>query len=171
MARPKKTSAVLETVEDARVAARKLLLVTIEREKFQGACEMAITGIRKQYEKPICDATEKEKDLHEQLRQFMLTQKPADGKKSIDLVYTTIGLRKSPASLKLLNKAWTWAAVLVKLREKFGAKYLRTKDPEVDKDLVKAHIAEEDLAEFGLKLDDDNEEFFCNLNREKLGEA
>jgi CHASE2 domain-containing sensor protein len=55
----------------------------------------------------------------------------------------------------LKNRAWTWGTVLILLREKFGDRFLRAKAPEIDKDLVKAEIDEDDLGDFGLKLEQD----------------
>ena len=50
------------------------------------------------------------------------------------------------------------------LREKFGDRFLRTRDPEVDKDLVKAELPAAELGVYGLKLDQD-ETFYAEPAR------
>jgi hypothetical protein len=57
------------------------------------------------------------------------------------------------------------------VREAFGDRYLhKPKDPEVDKDLVKAEIAEGDLGKYGLKLDQD-ETFYAEPERARAAEV
>lgn len=165
MARPRKTSAVLADLAECRAAMHRLLLATIKREGLVGARDLAAAAIVKGYEKAIAAEEEKEKDLAEQLRQYLLVH-PPEGKKSIDLEYGVIGTRTSPAALKPLNKAWKWATILVALKEKFGARFLHTPEPTVDKEAVKKEIAEDELKQYGLKLESE-EEFYIDLNRSK----
>src|SRR5581483_12979 len=92
-----------------------------------------------------------------------------DGRRSLQLYWGVIGRRLSPPSLRLLNKSWTWSAVMARLRDRFGARYLRVKEPEVDKEAVKSEIAPERLKEFGLRLESE-EQFFAEPNRDRASE-
>lgn len=165
MARPRNTSAVLANLAECREAMRRLLLATIERERLEGERDRSIAKIVKGSEKEIAAEGEKEKDLTEQLRRYLLLH-PPDGKKSIDLEYGVMGTRTSPAALQPLNKAWKWATILAALKEKFGARFLHMPDPTVDKEAVKKEIADADLKQYGLKLESE-EEFYIDLNRSK----
>lgn len=163
MARPRKTSAVLANLADCRDAMHRLLTATIKREELEGARDLAAASIVKGCEKAIAAEAATEKDLAEQLRQYLLVH-PPEGKKSIDLHYGVMGTRTSPAALKPLNKAWKWGTILVALREKFGVRFLHTPEATVDKETVKKEIPEGELRQYGLKLESE-EEFYIDLNR------
>lgn len=170
MGRPRKASAVLRTSEECNDAMRRLGLAQIEREKWQGALDLAISEAKKKYEARIAAAEAQAKDLEMQLQQWYLghvEEYERDGRRSVALLYGVMGRRTSPPALKLLNKSWTWAAVLAKLRDKFGGKFLRLREPEVDKDQVKQELAPERLREFGLRLEQE-EVFYAEPDRTKL---
>lgn len=169
MGRPKKTTATLGSMAECTDAMRLLLLVTTDLEKQQATRDAAMAGVCKSYEKAIGGLLEQKADIELQLRQYYmghLAEVEHEGRKSVELAYGTMGRRLGQPTLKLLNKAWTWAAALVALANKFGNKYLRLRDPEIDKDAVKAGIPEGELAFYGLKLDQD-ENFFIDLKRPK----
>ena len=169
MARPNKATATLESMADCTDVMRRLLLVTTDLEKQQATRDAAMAGVSKSYEKAISGLIEQQGDLELQLQQYYmshLAEVEHGGKKSIELTYGTMGRRLGSKALKLLNKSWTWPAALVALANKFGNKYLRLRDPEIDKDAVKAGIPEDELAVYGLKLEQ-GEDFFIDLKRPK----
>ncbi len=169
MARPKTPTKTLESIAECTAAMRELLNATLEQERLETDRDQAASAVMKSYEARIGRAAETRSDIEQQLQQYYLThlkEVEKDGKKSISLTYGEMGRRLTPAALKLLNRAWTWAAVLAKLQERFKMKFVRVADPEVDKEKVKAEIAEADLAEFGLKLQQD-EKFFVEVTRPK----
>jgi phage host-nuclease inhibitor protein Gam len=155
MARPKKATNELGNLEDCNAAMYRLLLSTLNREKLVAARDLQVAAAQKLFEHDIDADTGNIADLTAQLQQYYVTHIDAceqDGRKSVQLTYGVMGTRLSPPALKLLNKSWTWAAVLAKLREVMGDRFLRQRDPEVDKDAVKQEIPEERLKDYGLKL-------------------
>ncbi|MEN6601642.1 MAG: host-nuclease inhibitor Gam family protein [Bryobacteraceae bacterium] len=167
MARPKKTSAELITLGECTAAMRELLNVTFDLERAEADRDQAAAAAMKPFESRINRGIERKADLEQQLQNYYmahLAELEKDGKKSIGLIYGVIGRRLTPSSLRLLNRAWTWAASLVRLREKFGDRFIRMADPEIDKEKVKSEIPEEQLGEFGLKLHQD-EKFFIEVTR------
>jgi phage host-nuclease inhibitor protein Gam len=173
VARPKKASAELASIDDCNEALHELLLITLKLEGLTADRDRERAAVDARFEGLIDTATARKKDLDMQLQQYYmahLDQVEKDGKRSLGLYWGVIGRRMSPPALKLLNKSWTWRTVLIKLREKFGDRFIRTKDPEVDKDLVKAELDDARLRECGLKLDQD-EAFFAEPDRAKKAEA
>jgi hypothetical protein len=87
-----------------------------------------------------------------------------DSKKSLQLKHGVIGRRLSPPALRLLNKSWTWSAVLTKLQSLLPDQFVRHKDPEIDKDKIKSEMGAGTLKEYGLKLEQD-ESFYAEIQR------
>jgi phage host-nuclease inhibitor protein Gam len=167
MARPKKASAVLESIEECTAAMRKLAVATADREVLIGELDRAVAALKKGSETRLAALEEKREDLELQLRNYYmshLAEVERDGKRSVELLYGAMGRRWSPPALKLLNKSWTWAAVRESVRVKWGMAFLRCADPDVDKDKVKDEIPEEQLSECGMKLHRE-ETFYVDLAR------
>lgn len=167
MARPRKATGTLESLQQCTEALRTMLVATTEIERLQAERDASMARLFKTYERDLARQVEIKSDLELQLQQYYMThlkEIEKDGKKSIELTYGVMGRRLAPAALKLLNKAWTWTAALVSLRERFGDRYLRKRDPEIDKDLVKAEIPEADLANYGLQIKQE-ENFYIELQR------
>jgi phage host-nuclease inhibitor protein Gam len=168
MARPKKTTAELNDVQDANAAMRRLLMYTVELEKQQGAMDLARAAATKEFE-PSMDALKvRIADLELQLQNYYLVHKPAD-RKSIELAYGVIGTRTGNPTLKPLNRSWTWDAIAIKLREAFGKKFFHeAKPPAPDKDKIKEQLDADQLKAMGMKIER-NEDFYAELDRTKLG--
>ncbi len=168
MARPRKTSVVLRSVQECEDTMRRLKEATVERERLEAERDKRVADLVASYTKDITDQKDVEADLTLQLQNYYLAhtnELETDGRKSYKLTHGVMGRRLGKAALRLLNKAWTWAAVITKLREKHGMKYIRTADPEVDKEAVKkAKLSAEALKECGLKIEQD-EEFYVEIDR------
>lgn len=88
----------------------------------------------------------------------------AEGKRSIELAFGKLGMRKGNPTLKTL-KGWKWDDVLAEVKAVFAKKpdmleaLVNTKE-SVNKDGVKAALQESDLAKLGLKLKQDDEFWF-----------
>lgn len=172
MARPKKPSGELGSVEECNAAMQRVLLLTLQLEGLRADRDQAIAQMSAKYEPSIDKALAEKQDIEAQLQQYYmahLREVEKDGKRSLALYWGTIGRRATPPALRLLNKSWTWRTVLVKLREKYGSRFLRMREPEPDKDLVKAELDTDALRECGLKLDQD-EVFFCEPDRQRAPE-
>jgi phage host-nuclease inhibitor protein Gam len=167
MARPKKPNLELRSLDECNEALRELLLATTNLESLQASRDTKVAEVTASYEGPINWAIGRRDDLTTALQHYYMTHLAdieRDGRKSLQLANGVIGRRLSPPALKLRNKSWTWRVVLVKLQAKFGTKYLRKRDPEVDKDAVKAEMSAEDLESCGLKVEQD-ETFFAEPAR------
>lgn len=167
MGRPRKTSATLGSIQECTEAMRKLLVTTLDLERETAARDRAVAGVMKAHEKRLQTLADREADLRLQLQNYYLThlaELETDSKKSVQLQYGVMGRRRGNPSLRLLNRSWTWSAVLVKLREAFSQKFLRLRDPEVDKDKVKTELPADQLREYGLKLHQE-EAFYVELFR------
>ena len=167
MGRPKRASVELGTIADCQAAMGGLLAAVTDLETLTAERDMAVAAASKKFESPMDDAKMRRDDLSAALKTYYMAhveELEKDGRRSVQLANGVMGRRMSPAKLMLVNRSWTWAAVLVRLREKFGSRFLRLRDPEIDKDLVKAELAIEELRALGLKLEQD-ETFYAEPAR------
>ena len=158
MGRPKKAGRELKSLEECTAAMGELLVAQTDLEAATANRDREVAVVQKRYEGDMDDARARAGEALAALQAYYyghLSEVEKDGVKHCQLANGVMGRRDSPAKLALKNRAWTWGSVLVLLREKFGDRYLRVKAPEIDKDLVKAEIAEEDLGEMGMKLEQD----------------
>ena len=154
MARPRKVSRTLESLEECNEVMRKLLIAQVDLERTTAERDGAIAAIMQLHEKRIQSLKVKSADLELQLKNYYMTHLKGvekNGQRSIQLANGVMGRRKGNPALALLNRSWTWHAVLVQLREEYGDAYIKLADPVVDKDKVKTDLSDEDLEEVGLK--------------------
>jgi phage host-nuclease inhibitor protein Gam len=170
LARPKKATVILGSIEECGEVMKRLLLATLTRERLENTQEQQRALVMQSFDSPIANAIEEEKELTAQLQQYYVThlaEVEADGKRrSVQLAYGTMGRRWTPPALKPRNKSFTWAAIKALLRALNNSDrfFLPPKEPEINKELVKKDLSEEALAKCGLKLEQD-EEFFIELDR------
>lgn len=167
MARPKKATLELSSVDDCTAAMARLLIAETELEKLVAVRDQKVAAASAEFEGDIDRYKSQKAELVTALQTYYMAHLPemeSDGKKHFDLPNGVIGRRMAPPKLALLNRSWTWASVLVRLREMFGTKFLRMRDPEVDKDLVKARLDEDQLRDVGLRLEQD-ETFYAEPAR------
>jgi len=167
MGRPKKSSVELGSIEECTAAMDNLLTATLQLESMIADRDLAVAQASATYEAGIDKARASVNGLTADLKAYYynhLTELEKDGKKSVQLASGVMGRRDNPEKLALKNKSWTWGAVLVLLRERFGDRFLRTLEPEINKDLVKAEMTPETLAECGMKKEQD-EKFYAEPAR------
>lgn len=173
MARPRKGSAELTTSEDANLALRALLEAQVELEKLQGALDLARAEATARFEKRIDEWKAKAGDLEVQLQNwYMANAKELEkgGKRSVQLHYGVIGRRLGAPALKVLNRAWTWTSILVRLKSLYGDRFLhKPPEPKIDRDLIKKELTADELAECGLKVEQE-ENFYAEPDRARLAE-
>lgn len=98
----------------------------------------------------------------------------AEGKRSVDLTFGRIGMRKGNPTLALA-KGWKWEKVLAAIKERWAREkdlllsIVNTKE-SVNKDGVKSRLDEEQMALVGLRLKQDDE-FFVEPFAEKARAA
>lgn len=170
MARPKKASATLESIEDANRALHALLIAEVELEKQQGAMDLERAAATTKYEKKIDEQRAAIADLTQQLQTWYMAHHKdleTDGLKSVKLAYGVIGRRIGNPTLKPLNRSWTWGAIGVKLRSIYNARFFKAQEPEIDRGLVRAELTAEQLAAVGLKVEQE-ERFYVETDRSVL---
>jgi len=170
MSRPRKSKSTLTSLDECDRAMGELLLAALSIESAQTARDAAIAKAREQYAPEIEAAETAQADLTLQLRDYYMSRLDAlecAGARSIKLTHGVMGRRLSPPAVKLLNKSWTWSAVLSRIIEA-GLKHLvRWRDPEIDKTaILRANLDPDKLGNLGLKLDQE-ELFFAEPNRDE----
>jgi phage host-nuclease inhibitor protein Gam len=80
-------------------------------------------------------------------------------KKSIDFLLATVGFRTEPPSVEKSSRRDTWTAIAQRLEAlQWGARYVNTPEPEVDKKALLADrekLSLEQLSEAGLRFEQD----------------
>jgi len=168
MARPRKTSETLDSIDECQEAMRCLKLAAIEQERLEGARDVKVTRITEEYAPDIAAQVTARANVELALQNYYmahLAELETDGKKSVQLTHGVMGRRLGTPALRLLNKSWTWESVLARLREVFGARFVRLAEPEVDKPAVKkADLSADQLKAVGLKVEQ-GENFFAEPDR------
>ncbi|MCC6301788.1 MAG: host-nuclease inhibitor Gam family protein [Gammaproteobacteria bacterium] len=167
MARPKKPTLTLNTIDDCTAAMASLLVAETELEKLTATRDQDVAATSAMYEPAIDKFRARHSELTLALKTYYYAHLPEceqDGAKHLQLPNGVMGRRLNPPKLVPLSRNWTWAAILVRLRERFGSRFLRTRDPEIDRDLVKSELTEEQLHDVGLDLAQD-ETFYASPNR------
>ena len=148
-------------------AMHELLMYTVQQEAITADRDLAVGKVQAQYEPALDKCRGLIADIRVQLQAYYmghLAECEADGKRRVQLGYGVMGRRLCPESVRLATKSWTWGAVLDAVREAFGRKFIRQRDPEIDKDEIKASFPRERLREFGLKIEQD-ETFYAEPER------
>ncbi|HWE50499.1 MAG TPA: host-nuclease inhibitor Gam family protein [Bryobacteraceae bacterium] len=173
MARPKKTSSEIASIEAAGHAVHRLLLAQIELEKYTGRLDLARAEATAKYEKEINAEKERIADLTLQLQNFYMAnheQLEPKGSKSLKLAHGTIGRRLGNPALKPLNRSWTWAAIAIKVRSIYSLRFFHPPaEPALDKEKVRTELNPDQLKTCGMFVDQD-ENFFVETDRSSLGE-
>lgn len=167
MARPKKSSLELTSLDDCTRAMGNLLQATLRLEKLIADRDLGVAQVQASYEKALDALRTEAADLELGMQNYYMShvgEIEKGGKKSLQLTNGVMGRKLSPPSLKLANKSWTWAAVLTKLKVAFGDRFIRQADPEINKDLVKKELPSGELGEYGMKLSQ-NEDFYAEPAR------
>ena len=158
MARPKKASVELGSIDDCTRAMGELLIAVTDLAILTAESDRARASASAKFEAGLDGARARKADLETALRNYYyahLAEVEQGGVKHKVLANGVMGRRDNSPKLALKNRSWTGASVLIVLREKFGDRFLHTRDPEVNKDMVKAELPAADLGVYGLKLDQD----------------
>ncbi len=157
MGRQKKAGVELGSIDDCTRAMGELLAVTIEVEVLVAERDLAVAQASKKFETRLDDAWARKGAVSASLEAYYyghVLEIEADGKKSLQLANGVMGRRDNPPALKPLNRKWTWAAILQAVTTGLGMSYLRTREPELDRDKLKT-LPNEKLRDFGMKVESD----------------
>jgi hypothetical protein len=169
VARPKKSKGPeLASIDDCTRAMAELLMAVTDIEALVAERDQTVAAASARFEPIMDDAKARKIEAEAALKNYYYThlgEIERGGEKHCDLANGMMGRRDNPPALKPLNRAWTWAAIKVRVRELWGpTKYFHDpKEPELDKEKLKA-MAAEDLAKAGMKLESE-ETFYAEPAR------
>jgi len=152
MARPKKASTTLRSIDDCTAAMGDLLVATATVEKLTADQALDVAKAQAGFESEINAARKRAAELEAALEAYYyahVAELERDGLQSFKMANGVMGRRFSPGALKPLNRSWTWEAIKAKVWEMFKGKYFLCPEPELNKDLLKDDLSAEDLAEVG----------------------
>lgn len=168
MARPKKLNVELNSLDDCAQAMTDLLMAITDLEILTAERDMAVAAAQKKFETRMDDAKVRKSDNEEALQAYYMShldEIEKDGRKSIQLANGVMGRRDNPDKLVPLNRNWTLKAIKIRVRSLWNDKYFHEpKEPELDKDKLKAELGDEDLKKAGLKKESD-ETFYIEPTR------
>jgi phage host-nuclease inhibitor protein Gam len=149
--------------EDFNKALRRVALIDLRVAEADQKRQTAILEITKIFEQQTAVALKDRADVIEQLEIFYRAHRKeveAEGRRSMEFTYGKAGMRKGAPKLTL-RKRWNWEKVKDALRLAFAdGRFLRVKE-DVDKEAVKAAaLPEEQLAELGLRIVQEEEFWF-----------
>lgn len=129
---------------------------------LQTACRLAtarrdkqIQRIQDEFQPELSDLTEKIKVRLALAEQYADTHRDElfPGKiKSAETELASFGYRLHPPALKLLNRKWSWDAVLEAAKRAFPGRFVRSEET-LQKDSMKAELTDDQLIAVGLRVD------------------
>jgi phage host-nuclease inhibitor protein Gam len=154
--RPKKAGKVLVSIEECVLTMADLLIAITDIEALIAERDQAVAASSARFEFSIDNAKARKLEAEMALQNYYYThlaELERGGAKHYDLANGVMGRRVDPPALKPLNKAWTWEAIKVRVRELWPGKYFHEpKAPELDKELLKT-LPAEDLKKAGMKTE------------------
>jgi len=163
---------VLSTWEQADEALRQIGLRRIALDELEADLQTRVDRLKGVYGEKIDPLVQETKALEKQLEEFATARRSDLGKaKSKRLVFGWLGFRGSTGLWLLPGQTWETVLALVKDLPASVRKHLvRTKE-EVDRAALRAaKLSEEELANFGLRLER-WETFGYDLDLEKVREG
>ncbi len=126
----------------------RMRLVTARRDK-------QIQSVQDEFQPEISTLTEQIKARMALAEQYADTHRDElfPGKvKSAETELASYGYRLHPPALKLLNRKWSWDAVLEAAKRAFPGRFVRQEET-LQKDSLKAELTDEQLGAVGLRID------------------
>jgi phage host-nuclease inhibitor protein Gam len=129
--------AVLQTTQRALEARRDALIQRVQ-ERYRERIDTAAGAIEHRLAQAEAYAREHRAEL-------------LGDRQTGETELATYGFRGHPPALVPLNKKFTWADIITKVKEAFGRKFIRVEE-SVDKDALRTSIDEAKLEPLGLKI-------------------
>ncbi|TAK59408.1 MAG: hypothetical protein EPO24_07675 [Bacteroidetes bacterium] len=129
-------------------------------------------AMRETFDKETAESRQAVLALQEDIENFCTLNKNEFEKvRTRDLVHGSVGFRKTPPKVSLLNRKYNWNTVIELLERLNLVKYVRTKK-EVDKDSILTdsaanEITDEKLSSVGLRIDQ-TEQFGIEIKWESI---
>lgn len=137
--------AAIDQIATLQTQAR---LLTARRDK-------QIQRIQDEFQPDVSDVTERIKARLALAEQYADTHRDElfPGKvKTAETELASYGYRLHPPALKLLNRKWSWDAVVEAAKRAFPGRFVRSEET-LQKDSLKAELSDEELLSVGLRID------------------
>jgi hypothetical protein len=155
LARPKKATTALKSIDDCTAAMAELLVATATAEKLAAEQALAVATAQAKHENDLNAARKRAAEIEASLEAYYyahVAELETEDRQSYKLPNGVMGRRFSAGALAPLNRSWTWDAIVAKVREVFGGKYFRAVEAELNKDLLKDKLDAEGLAKVGCRV-------------------
>lgn len=143
-----------ETRNEFDAAMDDIAAMTVELRKLEAERDEKVQAVQEQFNDDIRDVKQKIRGLAAQGEKYALAHRAdvlIDGKKSGETSLAVFGFRTGQPTLVTLNRKWTWTTVIEALRSQSLEQFIKTKETP-DKDALKAHLADEQLASVGCRV-------------------
>ena len=144
-----------------------IVIAQLTKERLENRRDKKIVDVRSEFETEINDVAEKmqanvirAEKYAETHREELLPAKRKTGETAV----TFFGFRTGNPTLVLLNRKWSWKAVIASLKECGLVDYIITKETP-DKDRMKVRLSEHDLFRVGTRIEQ-KEVFFIDPKRD-----
>lgn len=168
---------MLNDWKDADEALREIAVIDVVIGEADGRRQESLLIVEEAYKQETARLMTKKAELATELEAFYKSNRKkveADGRRSIDLAFGRLGMRKGKPTLALA-KGWKWERVLYAIKERWAKnkdllESLVTTKESVNKEGCKSRLDEEKLALVGLKVKQEDE-FYYETFPEKVQEA
>jgi phage host-nuclease inhibitor protein Gam len=151
------TSPTIRNRDQLNAVVENIILLRAEQAGLDRAQADEIAAIREKYRAPL---TEVDRYLQMETAwvETWARQNPDEfsAERLIDCPHARIGYRETPPRVERASRRWTWTEASIALAATaWGSRYLRTPEPEIDKETILADLATlpvEDLHEVGIKI-------------------
>lgn len=159
---------------DFDTVLRQIALIDLAVAEAESVRSAAIIDAETEYQEATAGNLARRKHLAEELEEFYREHRKEvedAGKRSMELTFGRAGIRKGNPTLAL-RKGWKWPAVIDAVKAKFRdwERFVSVKESAKKDALKDAKLADDELAEIGLKIRQ-GEEFFFETFPEKAREA
>ena len=167
----------MQNWNDADMKLREIALIDVRVAEAKAECDRRQLDAQTDYSLITAPLLASREVIAGELETFYKSQRKkveAEGKRSMELNHGRLGMRLGKPTLALV-KGWKWDKVLYAIKERWSRKpdlleAIVTTKESVNKDGVKAHLAEDDLARVGLKIKQDDE-FFLEVFQDTVQRA
>lgn len=168
---------MLNDWQDADKALREIAVLDLVMTEASARRQEALLVAEEAYKRETAPLATRKAELETELEAFYKANRKkveADGRRSVDLAFGRLGMRKGKPTLALA-KGWKWERVLYAIKERWAKnkdllESLVTTKESVNKEGCKSRLDEEKLALVGLKVKQEDE-FYYETFPEKVQEA
>ena len=163
---------VIKTRSQLEIVLENLLHVRRELDQLFAERDAELDAVRRKYQSRIDNLA----NLVRQEEGWVWTWAEANpsalgAARRLECAHATLGYEKQAPFLDRASRRWTWSRIVEALRETtWGAKYLKTSEPQVDKDALLADLDKlsvEDLRAAGIKVFQGDRFFIADKSAKK----